>query len=89
MQRDIVWFKEAVLPLLKNYNVLYSSFKDGDFGDLERIELEGENKGATIEFWSAGWIGIHIYDYKLNNTIFNVLFEPKETVDMNRAFNEL
>lgn len=29
-------------PFLKGYTLEYSEFANGDFGDLERIEIEGE-----------------------------------------------
>lgn len=36
------WFDGAVKLFLKGYNLEYSEFANGDFGDLERIEIEGE-----------------------------------------------
>ena len=86
---NIEWFKKELLPLLQGYKTEWHSFKDGDFGDLERVELEGYNKGVTIDFWSSGWLGIHVYDYKTEDTIFNTLLEPQQVLEKDNAFKEL
>lgn len=51
---DFLKFNEEVRPLLKGYCVEFSKFANGDFGELERVELEGFNKLAAVEFWSEG-----------------------------------
>jgi hypothetical protein len=83
------WFKKDILPLFQEYKIEWSTFKNGDFGDLERAELEGCNKGVSIDFWSSGWLGIHAYDYKTENTILNVLLEPEQYLEKEKAFKEL
>lgn len=80
------WFDEGIRPFLKGYSLEYSSFPGGDFGDLERIELEGFNKLGTVEFWSKGWIGIDIYDCALEDQIMNVLLSPEEKDSVPQAF---
>lgn len=51
---DAFQFNKEVESLLKGYAVEYSAFASGDFGNLERIGLEGFNTLATVEFWSEG-----------------------------------
>lgn len=83
---DSSWFNEGVKPLLKGYSLEYSSFSNGDFGDLERIELEGFNKLGTVEFWSKGWVGMDIYDCVLDDQVMNVLLSPEEKESIPQAF---
>lgn len=83
---DGSWFNESVKPLLKGFSLEHSSFADGDFGDLERIELEGFNKLGTVEFWSKGWVGIDIYDCALDEQVMNVLLSPEEEESVSQAF---
>ena len=85
---DGTWFNERVKPLLKGFALGYSSFADGDFGDLERIELEGFNKLGTVEFWSKGWVGIDIYDCALDGQVMNVLLSPEEKESVSQAFEK-
>jgi hypothetical protein len=75
---DSTWFEENVKPRLSGYKTKSSSFLNGDFGDLDRIELEGFNKLAGVEFWSKGWVGIDVYDCDLDSQLLNVLFSPEE-----------
>ena len=89
MLKDITWFKENMLPALGGYLIEYKSFKNGDFGDIERVEFEGNNKGGSIDFWSSGWLGIHVYNYKEEREIMNILLEPEQVLDKDKAFIEL
>ena|GEM_PF-954640 len=83
------WFEEKIQPSLKGCNFEYSEFIDGDFGDLERIELKGLNKLATVEFWSKGWIGIDVYDCALDEQVMNVLLSPEEKDAAYQVFESL
>ncbi len=89
MTINTLWFKETILPALKEYQVKFSFFKGGDFGDIERIEFEGKDKGGGIDFWSSGWLGINVYDYKEDREIMNILLEPQENLEKEKAFNDL
>lgn len=80
------WFNEHVKPNLKGYLLECSSFFNGDFGDLERIELEGFNMLGTVEFWSKGWVGIDVYDCTLGNQLMNVLLSPEERDSLPKIF---
>ncbi len=77
---NIEWFKKNMLPALTGYKVSYRFFKKGDFGDDERVEFEGKNKGGSIDFWSTGWLGMHLYHYKEEQELINVLLEPSENL---------
>lgn len=74
----INFFKKEIQPILEGYNFQYSSFPNGDFGDLERVEFEGHNKIGTVDFWSKGWISIDIYDLILDDQLINLLLGPDE-----------
>lgn len=86
---SIAWFKRDIEHRLSGYSLSYSSFLNGDFGDLERIELEGFGKLATIEFWSKGWLGIDVYDCCLDAQIMNVLLSPEERNSIAQEFEKL
>ncbi|WP_052229429.1 MULTISPECIES: hypothetical protein [Pseudomonas] len=75
---NITIFNEVIKPKLTAYSFEYSAFTKGDFGDLERVELEGRDKVATIDFWSQGWIGIDVYDCAIEEQILNSLTSPEE-----------
>lgn len=89
MVKNLNWFNTTLLPKLSGYDIKFNTFKGGDFGDLERIEIEGNEKGVTIDFWSLGWISIHAYDYALDMEIMNVLTEPHEQIKIEDAFLRL
>ncbi|WP_419736733.1 hypothetical protein [Pseudomonas sp. COR18] len=86
---DAFHFNKEIRPLLKGYSVEYSKFANGDFGSLERIELEGFNKLATIEFWSEGWIEIDIYDCARDEQVMNILLSPEEKDLFPKTFERL
>lgn len=81
------WFDENVKPLLNGFSLEYSSFTDGNFGDLERIELEGFNKLGTVEFWSRGWVSIDIYDCTIDEQVMNILLSPEEGRAVSKALD--
>lgn len=71
-------FKREILPLLSKYEVIYRNYQNGDLGDLEQIIVESKNKGGGIDFWSSGWLGIELYDYKNEKEMISVLLETEE-----------
>lgn len=90
MKEDILWFKNEFIPLLvEDYKIEYVSFKEGDFGTLERVEIEGKNKGGNIDFWSLGWLNIHLVDYEEGKELLNVLLEPNQKIEKEEAFKKL
>jgi hypothetical protein len=89
MEKNIAWFKENIVPLLEGYEIEYSFFEKGDFGDLDRVEIEGNGKGVTVEFWGMGWLGLHIFDYIQDQELLNILLEPNQYSEKERAFKEM
>lgn len=75
---NIIFFKKEIEPILVGYDFKYSSFPEGDFGDLKRVEFEGHSKVGTIDFWSKGWISIDVYDLILDDQVLNLLLGPDE-----------
>jgi len=75
---NLLQFDSQLVPLLQGYSVEYSQFEGGDFGALERVELDGFSKLATVEFWSRGWIGVDIYDCLIDEQLMNVLLSPDD-----------
>lgn len=80
------WFNEYISPFLAGCSLECTSLSNGDFGDLERIELEGFGKIGTVEFWSKGWVGIDIYDCVREEQAMNILFSPEEQGSVLLAF---
>ena len=87
---DINWFKNEVIPKIADvYKVDYSFFANGDFGNLDRVEFEGNGKGGHIDFWSLGWLNIHLVDYANGDELLNVLLEPQQDERKEEAFKRL
>jgi hypothetical protein len=90
METNIIWFKNDFVPLMKEgYALEYSFFENGDFGNLARAEFEGNGKGGNVDFWSSGWLNIHLVDYISGNELLNVLVEPQEEKERSEAFKKL
>jgi hypothetical protein len=85
---DINWFKENI-RIQDKYQIEYSFFTNGDFGDLIRVEFENVNKGGNVDFWSSGWLDIHMVSYDTGLELLNVLLEPNQEKEKEKAFNEL
>ena len=86
---NINYFNNKIKPILKGYSFKYSSFFDGDFGDLERVEFEGYNKIGAMDIWSKGWLNIDVYDSSLDEQVMNILLSPEETETQQDAINSL
>ncbi|MCO6527152.1 MULTISPECIES: hypothetical protein [Snodgrassella] len=86
---NIDCIKKIIIPKLKNYKLTYNSFPNGDFGSLERINIEGINKVAGIDIWSKGWLNIDIYDLVLDEQVMNVLLGPEEIKEKEDAIVKL
>ena len=65
--KDLYWFKIVIAPSLKNYEIKYKFFEKGDFGSLNQVEFNSKKMGGEIDFWSEGWLGIHLVDYIKGN----------------------
>jgi hypothetical protein len=90
MSININWFKNKFSPFIEqNYNTEYLFFKDSDFGDIERVEFEGYDKGGTIDFWSTGYLSIHIVDYLKKEEIINVFLEPNQMEEKEKYLEQM
>lgn len=87
--KDLHWFKEEFSTLMSNYKIEYKSFKKGDFGDLERVDFEREDRGGYVDFWSLGWLHIHFIDCDNLTDLMNVLLPPDQELEEDKTFNEL
>jgi hypothetical protein len=80
-------FKKTYKEKLNYYTSIKNiSEKDSDFGDIEGIQFDSEQKGGFIYFWSSGYINFHLYDYILDEEIVkDTLIE----VDKNGALQDI
>lgn len=76
--KNITWFKENIIPYLEGFEIEFKFYENGDFGDLNQVELNSSEKGGEIEFWSTGWLGIHLVDYIEGEEILDVLLRPDQ-----------
>lgn len=86
---DINFFKAEIAPHLAGYELQYSSFSNGDFGDLERVEFEKGDKLGTVDMWSKGWMSIDVYDTALDAQLINLLLSPDELEQQKKAIETL
>ncbi len=89
MRKDIEWFKNKVEPILNGFKLEYSFFENGDFGNLNRVEFEGNGKGGNVDFWEKDWLEIHLYDYNKDEELIHVLLEPSQKEEKEKALHEL
>lgn len=87
--RNIEWFKKAIAPILSSYKLEYSFFEDGDFGSLNQVEFNSKKLGGSVDFWGLGWLGIFVWDYETENQLLNVLLEPHQEEEKEKAFERL
>jgi len=86
---DINFFKAEIAPHLAGYELQYSSFSNGDFGDLERVEFEKGDELGTVDVWSKGWMSIDVYDTALDAQLINLLLSPDELEQQKKAIETL
>ena len=89
MTKNILWFKTNIEPTLKDYEVQYRSYDDGDFGSLNQIEFNSKGKGGNIDFWGLGWLGIFLWDYNKEEEIINILLEPHQEEEKEKNIENL
>ncbi len=89
MFKNIDWFKKSIAPNLEGYEILYKFFENGDFGSLNQVEFNSEKMGGVIDFWSTGWLGIHLIDYLKEDELLNVFFEPNQNSEKEKAWEDL
>lgn len=80
MDISINYFKNNIFPNIRDYyKINFSTSVEGDitgFGNLERVEIEGNNLLGGIDFWSSGWIDFHLIDLRNDKEILNILVSP-------------
>lgn len=76
--KNMEWFKDVFSQKLENYDLKYKNFDNGDFGSLEQVEFNSTQIGGNIDFWSLGYLGIFIWDYKKEEIILNTLINPDD-----------
>ena len=88
--KNIDWFKKSVAPLFENYDLKYKSFEEeGDLGSLIQAEFNSEKIDGTVDFWSLGWIGIHVWDNSDQKELLNILHAPDEKEELENSFQKL
>jgi len=87
--QDVNWFKKVIGPDLKNYHVKYKYFEEGDFGSLNQVEFNTEKQGGEIDFWSSGWLGVHLVDYIKGEELINVFLQPHQEKEKNNILKIL
>ena len=87
--KDICWFKEVVNPKLKEYEVEYRFFEEGDFGSLNQVSIDSEEIAGEIDFWELGWLGIHLWDCVKNDWLLNVLLEAEQRIEQEKAIEQM
>ena len=87
--KDIIWFKDKIETKMNGYEIHYRFFSQGGFGSLNQVEFNSERIGGGIDFWSEGWIGIHLVEYSTGNELLNILLNPEQDVEKEESFNKL
>ncbi len=82
-------FDQAIKPHLSGYDFSYSSFINGDFGDIERVDFQGKSRLGGVDFWSQGWVGIHVVDLRIQEEVMNVMIGPDEADEIPVIFDKL
>ncbi|WP_072166393.1 hypothetical protein [Erwinia sp. Leaf53] len=86
---NISHFKSDIAPKLGSYILTYSSYPNGDFGSLERVEFSGNNLIGTLDFWSQGWLDINVYDCQQDEGLINRYYKPENIVEQEEALRSL
>ena len=86
---DIEWFKKQMISKLSGYEFEYKFFEKGDLGSLNQVEFNSEKIGGNIDFWGLGWLGIYVWSYEKEEQILNILLEPHQKEEKEKAFEEL
>ncbi|GGN10702.1 hypothetical protein GCM10010967_53230 [Dyadobacter beijingensis] len=88
IMKDQTWFKIEIEPTLHDYDIEYRFFENGDFGTLNQVVINSTKKGGGIDFWEFGWLGIDLYDYEKEELLLNVLLEPHEYNEKEKALKK-
>jgi len=86
---DFDWFKRELAPILKNYDITYRFYEEGDFGSLNQVEFNSIEKGGEIDFWGLGRLEIFVWDYEKEKELLNVLLDPCQEEEKEKVFKRL
>lgn len=86
---NIEWFKVEFGFYLSGYEVKYKFFEEGDFGSLNQVEFNKEERGGEIDFWGSGHVGIHFVNYLNGDVLMNSFLEPHDVLQKKHAFEVL
>ncbi len=71
IQNWIDWFKSKLVGTLKDkFDIKYLSESNGDLGELEGVQFDSDSMGGYVYFWSSGYVGYQLMDYKTLDDIF-------------------
>jgi hypothetical protein len=87
--KNMEWFKAELAPKLEGYELSYKFFDEGDFGSLNQVEFNSKKVGGNIDFWGLGWLGVFVWSYETEEQLLNVLLEPHQNEEKEKAFKEL
>lgn len=85
---NIAWFKQEIEPQLSGFSLAYRSFGEGDFGSfgsLERVDFESEALMGGFDFWSHGWLDVHVIEPVTVEERLNVFFGPDQEAEKTQA----
>lgn len=74
---------------MRGFEIQYKFFEKGDFGELNQIEFNSKEKGGEIDFWSTGWLSIHLVDYIKGDELLNIFLEPYQEIEKENALRKL
>lgn len=83
------WFKNSFVQNLDKYVTEYRFFEEGDFGSLNQVIFNSTKMGGEVEFWSSGFMRIHLWDYENDKELINILLEPSENKEKESVFTKL
>lgn len=87
-QNRIIWFRQKLNERIYS-EIKFISEKNGDFGDLEGVQFNSDEKGGYIYFWSSGYISFQIVDYINGKEIVkDTLIEVKDDALLNEVLRD-
>jgi len=87
--KNVEWFKNVFASHLKGFEIKYKFFEKGDFGSLNQVEFNSQEKGGEVDFWSSGRLSIYFVDYKTGKELLNILLMPSQDEEKEIAFQKL
>ncbi|WP_444959482.1 hypothetical protein [Microbulbifer sp. VVAC002] len=59
------WINSTLKPCLSNeFELKFIDEQGGDLGDLYGVQFDSETLGGYVYFWSSGFLGFQLMDYK-------------------------